>query len=383
MKKKYFLKIATFWIKDLSNEECKNLLSVTSSPLEIPAHLSKNERLKALHYNLAHTILHGKDPREAGLLRKTLEEQIKYTNPLYEASDAFEAHITPSMDTATLGIFSQVSRQSHQITQHELESRSAKKILHIMMQPEADFPRTKHMHYVKTGALKQVAITEPGKIGAREWEYISPLQFAAWIGDFHTLDKLIGSLDREEMQKALQQLEEVHNPGLQHGRFMAPYYNLIKVYEDFKSDFEKMNKEERDIFCTEQIGKLQDLLPQIGLKWLCTNYSAGIGVDGNNIGPSINEKTMQSAVNSLLISPPKSLPMDVVSLLELIGVTSYIFNGASQVELRQKAPECSFHHDGMISFLKAICDNRENALQERIETLKATINAAPDLGISP
>jgi hypothetical protein len=115
--------------------------------------------------------------------------------------------------------------------------------------------------------LKKMPSKEPC---GRNWKSVSPLEYAAWIGDTFMVTMLLDHVPTEGLQQALDQLRAVKDYGLEHGPHMAPFYALINAYNHYITHFSQFNNwYERKIYCIKTIGVLQRCLSSFGLQWFC------------------------------------------------------------------------------------------------------------------
>ena len=70
---------------------------------------------------------------------------------------------------------------------------------------------------------------------------MSPIEFAAWIGDMTLVRQLLAVVPAHKKAEALAQLIGVRDNGLEHGKHMAPFHSLIETCRTYDRDFDKFN----------------------------------------------------------------------------------------------------------------------------------------------
>ena len=104
----------------------------------------------------------------------------------------------------------------------------------------------------------------------RKWTSVSPLEYAAWIGDMFMVKMLLDHVAQEGKVQALAQLINVRDMGLENGPRMAPFLALIDAYEHYESRYTTNEYyTERDRYVGRKLCWKQYELSYFGLQWLC------------------------------------------------------------------------------------------------------------------
>lgn len=185
-------------------------------------------------------------------------------------------------------LFRKKSATEEKSASTEMQSLAEGSIIHFLANPtEANLAEAKQLGtrspYL---VLKKESVTE--QHWGREWKGVSPIQFAALIGDQFALEDLLTCLvDPKQKQTAAEQLAEVLDGKIeQHGGYLGSYTKLIEIYNDydrqvkqqFASSAMPSNKEEEkqwwiplDDLWIKSVGGAQRQLPICGLQEFCNN----------------------------------------------------------------------------------------------------------------
>jgi hypothetical protein len=213
----------------------------------------------------------------------------------------------------------------------------------------------------------------------REWQSISPLQFAAWAGDITDDDEYDGMVNvllqfipDANKQEALNQLIGVRDIGTENGPFLSPYKKLIEDHITYKINFERWNWAQRDDYWVKVIGLAQKQLPIIGIQEMC---------DPNPHYPKPIFK--HATPRSCQLWNKKTLSVDATSGL---STTLALYQGPVRLpgiprELRGAIPSSRGTVVDTTPLIRT-CDDKMEFLNKKIRMLQLQLNPA-DCSFSP
>jgi hypothetical protein len=220
--------------------------------------------------------------------------------------------------------------------------------------------------------LEKSAGIEPCK---RTWKSVSPLEFAAWIGDDTLLSKLLNHIPQEGWQKALKQLRTVQKTGSEHGRFMAPFHTLLETYNHIKVDCIT----NQDYINT--IGQLQFQLSIFGLQWLFDAAPFDPSLDDSSLKFNFNRSPARQlcfeykAKHSELLfeSSIKQYGFDLGKHYFLTKSKVCGFGEQSCISYRTEKPKEFHPEDCLPEFFQQLCQAKVLSLDKKINELESNV----------
>jgi len=182
------------------------------------------------------------------------------------------SHIGTFLGNKSLGRLSRACKQSHGLFQKSLNRH--RHLLHHVFGADEDQANTLLLKLKMSNPnYYWQLILERGKGSehcGREWEAVSPLEFAAWAGDTFMVEMLLSHISDEFKHLALKQLRSVKEKGTEHGPHLSYLKPVINAYTEYDSRCDSVHRSQRLKYFIVKIGGSQKkYLPVYVLQEFC------------------------------------------------------------------------------------------------------------------